>query len=92
MEIPQIRPGLVEERGPMPRVIAYFPNAAEGNLAVQQLTALGVPADRLGVVTPDQLENGQGMVLSIGCPEPSLIAQVEDLCRRRGAQIHRQWR
>ncbi|MFO0909626.1 MAG: hypothetical protein U0794_14930 [Isosphaeraceae bacterium] len=90
MENPQIRPGLVTPRGPMPRVIAFFPNAAEGNVSIQMLQAIGVPGDRIGVTTPDQMENGQGMVLSIGCPTPALVKQAEDLCRRHGAQIHRQ--
>ena len=41
MESPQIRPGLVEPRGSMPRVIAFFRNGAEGNLAIQLLVAIG---------------------------------------------------
>ena len=92
MELPQIRPGLVTNAGPMSRVVAFFPDAAEGNVTIQLLTVLGLPADRLGVTTPDQIETGQGMVLSIGCPDPALIPKVEDVCRRHGAQIHRQWR
>jgi hypothetical protein len=92
MELPQIRPGLVTNTQPMPRVVAFFPNAAEGNAAIQLLTALGVPGDRLGVTPPEQIENGQGMVLSIGCPEDSLIPKVEAICRRYGAEIHRQRR
>ena len=92
MELPQIRPGLVKDAGPMSRVLAFFPDAAEGNVAIQRLLIIGVPSDRLGVTTPDQIETGQGMVLSIGCPDPALIPKVEDLCRRQGAQIHRQWR
>jgi hypothetical protein len=89
METPQIRAGLVTNKGPMPRVIAFFRNAAQGNLVIQLLTKIGVPADRLGVTTPDQIEGGQGMVLSIGCPDDGLIPKVEDLCHRHGAEIHR---
>ena len=33
------------------------------------LTAIGIPSDRLGVTPPEQIEGGQGMVLSIGCPD-----------------------
>jgi hypothetical protein len=92
VELPQIRPGLVKDAETMTRVVAFFPDAAEGNVAIQLITVLGIPADRLGVVTPDQIEHGQGMVLSIGCPDPKLVPRVENLCRRHGAQIHRQWR
>lgn len=89
MELPQIRPGLVNHTGPMPRVIAFFPNSAEGNTAIQLLMTIGVPGDRLGVTPPEQIEGGQGMVLSIGCPEASLIPKVEAVCRRYGAHLHR---
>ena len=30
---------------------------------------IGIPNDRLGVTPPEQIEGGQGMVLSIGCPD-----------------------
>ena len=89
MELPQIRPGLVTNTQPMSRVIAFFRNAAEGNSAIQLLSTLDVPGDRLGVTPPEQIEGGQGMVLSIGCPDDALIATVERVCRRYGAEIHR---
>jgi hypothetical protein len=73
----------------MPRVVAFFPNSAVGNGVIQQLTVLGVPNDRLGVTPPDQIQGGQGMVLSIGCPTPTLLTRVEELCRKHGARIHR---
>lgn len=92
METPQVRPGLVTHTEPMPRVVAFFHNSAQGNFAIQLLTELGVPNDRLGVTPPERIETGQGMLLSIGCPEPSMFAKVEDVCRRLGAQIHRQRR
>jgi hypothetical protein len=90
MEPPQIRPGRVEPEGPVPRVVAYFPNSAQGNMAIQLVTMLGVPADGIGVTAPDRLPRGQGMLLSIPCPDPKLVAKVEDLCRSQGAEIHRQ--
>ncbi len=89
METPQIRPGLVTHTEPMPRVVAFFRNSASGNLAIQLLTALGVPSDRLGVTPPEQIEHGQGMLLSIGCPDDSWIPRVETICRDNGAEIHR---
>ena len=89
MELPQIRPGLIKNTDPMSRVIAFFHNAAEGNTAIQLLTTLGIPGDRLGVTPPEQIEGGQGMVLSIGCPEDSMIPKVEAICRRHGAELHR---
>ena len=89
MENPQIRPGLVEHTEPMPRVVAFFRNSAEGNLVIQLLTQLGVPSDRLAVTLPEQIEHGQGMLLDIGCPDPALTAKVETLCRHHGAEIHR---
>lgn len=92
MEPPQIRPGKVTLTGPMPRVVAYFYNSAQGNAAIQMLTALGVPNDRLGVTPPERMEDGQGMLLSVGCPDPGLIPKVEALCRQQGAEVHRQRR
>ena len=92
MENPQVRPGLVTHTESMPRVIAFFRNSASGNLAVQLLTALGVPGDRLGVTPPEQIEHGQGMLLSIACPDESWLPRVESICRQHGAEIHRRRR
>jgi hypothetical protein len=92
MEIPQIRPGRVAAAEPSPRVVAYFYNSAQGNSTIQLLTALGIPNDRLGVTPPERIEGGQGMVLSIACPDEALMAQVEAVCRQQGANIHRQRR
>jgi hypothetical protein len=92
MENPQVRPGKVTHTEPMPRVVAFFYNAAQGNSVIQLLTAMGVPNDRLGVTPPERLETGQGMVLSIACPDDALRAKVEAVCRREGAEIHRQRR
>jgi hypothetical protein len=88
MEIPQIRPGKVKHTEAMPRLIAFFPNSAQGNGVIQILTGMGVPPDRLGITPPDQIEGGQGMVLSIACPDESLVAKVERVCRLQGAEIH----
>ena len=74
MEMPQIRPGAVKNPESRLRVVAFFHNAAEGNLAIQQLTAIGIPNDRLGVTPPEQIEGGQGMILSIGCPDEKSLA------------------
>ena len=90
MEMPQVRPGLVSHEDPDRRVVAFFPNSAQGNLVIQLLTTLGVPGDRLGVTPPERIETGQGMVLSVGCPDEAIVAKVEDICRSQGAEIHRQ--
>ena len=90
METPQIRPGLVKQAESMPRVVVFFPNSALGNLAIQLLMQIGIPNDRLGVTPPEQIEGGQGMVLSIGCPDEKLLARVESICRSQGGRIHRQ--
>ena len=90
MELPQIRPGLVKSSGTGPRIVAFFPDAAEGNVVIQLVTQLGVPGDRIGVTPPEQIEGGQGMILSIGCPDEKLLVKTEDLCRSLGARIHRQ--
>ncbi len=92
MENPQIRPGRVTNTEPMARVVAFFRNSAQGNVAVQMLTAVGVPNDRLGVTPPEQIEGGQGMLLDVGCTDPAMIARVEELCRHHGAEIHRRRR
>jgi hypothetical protein len=90
METPQVRPGLVTQADDMPRVVAFFPNSALGNLAIQILTAVGVPNDRMGITPPEQIEGGQGMVLSIACPDSKTLAKVESVCRQQGGRIHRQ--
>lgn len=91
MEIPQIRPGKVSEPSrPMPRVVAFFRNSAQGNLVIQILSTIGIPNDRLGVTPPEQIETGQGMVLSVACPDEKTMARVETICREQGADIHRQ--
>ena len=87
MEVPQIRPGKFKPKEVTPRVVAYFHNSAMGNSAIQLLTALGVPNDRLGVTTPERIEGGQGMTLSIACPDEALIPKVEALCRSQGANF-----
>ena len=90
METPQIRPGLVKHAESMPRVVAYFYNSAQANLVIQVVMQLGVPNDRLGVTLPEQIEGGQGMILSIACPDEKTLAKVESICRQQGAEIHRQ--
>ena len=72
METPMVRPGLVSNPDSKRRVVAFFRNGAGGNLAIQMVTQLGVPADRLGVTPPEQIENGQGMILSIACPTDAI--------------------
>lgn len=90
METPMVRPGLVQNPETKRRVVAFFRNGAGGNLAIQMVTMLGVPADRLGVTPPEQMENGQGMILSVACPTDALVSKVEALCRQYGAEVHRQ--
>jgi hypothetical protein len=90
MDIPQIRPGRVTSSEANLRVVAFFYNSAQGNSAIQLLTALGIPNDRLGVTPPERIETGQGMVLSIACQDERMAAQVEAVCREQGADIHRQ--
>jgi hypothetical protein len=90
MQTPQVRPGSVSPAESMPRVVVFFPNSALGNLAIQLLTQIGIPNDRLGVTPPEQIEGGQGMILSIGVPHETLLKKVEALCRAQGGRIHRQ--
>lgn len=90
MEMPQVRPGAVKSPECKLRVVVFFHNAAEGNLAIQLLTALGIPNDRLGNTLPEQIEGGQGMVLSIGCPDERSLTKAEEVCRKLGGQLHRQ--
>ena len=92
METPQVRPGLVKHGESMRRVVVFFPNSALGNLAIQLLMQIGIPNDKLGVTPPEQIEGGQGMILSIGCLDEAMLARVESICRQQGAEIHRQRR
>jgi hypothetical protein len=92
METPTIRPGLVKPAEALPRVVAFFYNSAQANMVIQILLQLGVPNDRLGVTPPEQIEGGQGMILSIACPDEKTLTKVESICREQGAEIHRQRR
>jgi hypothetical protein len=92
MEMPQVRPGAIKTTEPMPRVVAFFYNSAQGNSAVQLISTLGVPNDRIGVTPPEKIEGGQGMLLSIACPDEKTRVRVEAVCRQQGAEIHRQRR
>jgi hypothetical protein len=90
MDMPHIRPGAVKSPESKLRVVAFFHNAAEGNLAIQLLTSLGTANDQLGVTPPDHIEGGQGMLLSIGCHDEKELTKVESLCRKLGGELHRQ--
>jgi hypothetical protein len=92
MEIPQIRPGRVNQADPPLQIVAFFYNSAQGNLAIQLLTAVGIPNDQIGVTPPERIETDQGMVLSIGCADEKVAGRVESICRQQGAKIHRQRR
>lgn len=89
MELPQVRPGKVTTPDPTLRVVAYFPNASMGNSAIQWLTGLGIPNDRLGITPPERLDNGQGMVLAIPCLDPPQVSRVVEVCKTLGASVHR---
>jgi len=90
MQTPQVRPGLVKAGESVPRVVAYFHNSSFANLAIQLLMQVGVPNDRLGVTPPEQIEGGQGILLSIPCPDDKSLTRVESICRQLGGKIHRQ--
>jgi hypothetical protein len=90
MEMPQIRAGKVTARETPIRVVAFFYNSAPGNSVIQHLAALGIPGDAMGVTPPERIASGQGMVLSIACADEAMAAQIEQLCRAQGAEIHRQ--
>lgn len=87
METPFVRPGLVRSPEPADRIVARFFNSAQGNMVIQYVTTLGIPNDRLGVTAPDRMRDGQGMVLSIPCPDPNLAARIEAFCRSQGAKV-----
>ncbi|MEW4567088.1 hypothetical protein AB1L88_04405 [Tautonia sp. JC769] len=90
IEPPMVRPGEMQAADAVSRIVAFFRNSSQGNLAIQRLVGLGIPSDRLGVTPPDRIEGHQGMVLSIPCPDPGSIDRVESLCRSLGAEVHRQ--
>ena len=91
METPLIRPGAVQSPDASFRLVVHFYNAAEANLAIQILGTLGVPGDRIGVVDPDRMAGGRGMVVSVHCPDEPTRVRAEDVCRRLGGEVHR-WR
>jgi hypothetical protein len=71
-------------------LLAYFNNSAQANSVIQLLVAIGVPSDRLGVTPPDRMPGGQGMLLSIPCPDPKVAIRVESICRQQGAELFNQ--
>lgn len=89
-EPPQIRPGRVESDDSHLRIVANFASSAQGNMVIQLVTMLGVPADQIGVIAPGRRPRGQGMLLSIPCPDEQIAAAVEAACRAQGAEVHRQ--
>lgn len=88
MEAPTIRPGATLHEPTRPNLFAYFHNAAGGNAAIQLLTGLGIADEQLGVTPPEWIEGGQGMLLSLVCPD-SLRVKIEAACRTFGAEVHR---
>ena len=89
METPTIRPGKAEAAESAPRVLVYFANAAQGNSVIQALIQMDVRTDQLGETPPDLMPKNQGMVLSIPCNSPEMMARVEKLCRNQGGRVHR---
>jgi len=88
MDSPTIRPGATLRDHVEPDLFAYFHNAAAANAAIQLLTALGVADEQLGVTPPEQIEGGQGILLSMVCPD-GLRSRLEAACRTFGAEVHR---
>lgn len=92
MQSPLIRPGRTsseQQQVLASTLVVYFRNSAQANAVIQLVGTIGVPADRLGVTPPDQLPDGQGMVLSIPCPDERTAAHVELICKQQGAAIVR---
>ena len=87
MEIPQIRPGRVKQVEPPLQIVAFFYNSAQGNLAIQLLTAIGIPNDMIGVTPPEQIETGQGMVLSIGCSDEKVASRSSRSAASKGPRF-----
>ncbi len=90
MELPHVRPGKMTDSETMPKVVAFFRDASLGNTVIQLVAQLGVPSDRIGVTPPERMPKGRGMLASFGCPNDSIMEKVEILCRKQGAEIHRQ--
>jgi len=89
METPQVRSGAILSPETRLQLVVFFHDSAEANLAIQLLTGIGVPGDRLGVLPPEKVEGGRGMILSVGCPTEAIRARAEAVCRKLGGQLHR---
>jgi len=91
METPQIRSGAIlsPETEASLQLVIRFHESAEANLAIQLLTGIGVPGDRLGVLPPEKVEGGRGMILVAGCPTEAIRARAEAVCRKLGGELHR---
>ena len=92
MEIPQIRPGRVSTAESPLRVVAFFYNSAQGNSAIQLLTALGIPNDRSASRLPSRSSRARAWSSRSPAADEKTVAQVEAICREQGAEIHRQRR
>lgn len=82
------RPGTIGPAHDGDRLLAFFPNAAPANAALQFLPMLGVSADQIGTVNPDRMPRGQGLLISIPLPDPATRARVVDYLQRQGARIY----
>ena len=69
--------------------MAFFPYATLANGVIQWILQIGIRSEHLGIVAPDHLPEGRGMLLAIGCPDPLLADQVERICRDQGATLVR---
>lgn len=88
METPQIRSGAVLSAETRLQLVVRFHDSAVANLAIQLLTGIGVPGDRLGVLPPEKVEGGRGMILVAGCPTEAIRARAEAVCRKLGGETH----
>src|SRR5690606_21767735 len=68
------------------QLVVHFHDSAVANLAIQLLTGIGVPGDRLGVLPPEKVAGGRGMILVAGCPTAAIFAKAEAACRTLGGR------
>jgi len=86
METPQIRSGAILSPETSLQLVVHFHDSAVANLAIQLLTGIGVPGDRLGVLPPEKVAGGRGMILVAGCPTEAIFAKAEAACRKLGGR------
>lgn len=69
--------------------LIHFSDRATANLAIQQVIALGIPAEALATLDGSELPRERGMLLCLPETDPVALDRAMKLCRNLGGRVHR---